>query len=149
MVTTITALTPATHSSVKFIYAPERAEFSDFRMWAEENDATSLRWYTILQQGTETLGVGDLDVELRRTEVEIVIAYPHHWGTYGGDNASEMDDTIESDRNQVEKAVGYRGSANYLAGQHAAIEGSRSPEPGDGVTFAVIPLTVTYYYDAN
>jgi len=131
------------------------AEHNDFRAWADDNDAAAFREYEIVELETRVIGSQDLDVQMRETDCEVVVAYPEHWGKYAGitddyrQNRAAMMATIESDTNAIVRAIGVRGSANYLDGQHAAIESGFTTERGTGVTFAVISMTVTYYHDAG
>ena len=151
-VETIRALTPTRLAANKYVYAPTKFEFVDFRTWAEDNDTSCFRQYAIMQTGWEQLSVGDLDVELRVSNEELIIAYPHGWAQYRDaspdTNLDDMSDLIEQDLNLISKAIGYRGAASYLAGQHAAIESEFTIDDGDGVSFGVLPLLVTYYHDA-
>ncbi len=150
MVTTIKALTPAEQSAGKFEHV-ETHDMVDFRDWAEGHDASCFRKYAIEISASTLPSASDSSVELRETTAEIIVAYPHHFSLYadGGKRAHSMRDMIEADMSQIAKAVGYKGSANYVSGQHAAVEDQIEVEPGDGVSFGVLPLTVTYYYNVS
>lgn len=149
MASTIRAITPDSLTGEAFRLT--QSEMSDFRSYADANDQSVLREFEIELGSTAPAGVSNADIELIDTDAEIVVAYPHHWGAYStaaaNDRANEatMDAVIEQDANAIAKAVGYRGSANYLDGQLACIEDAWSAERGEGVSFLVIPVTVTYY----
>ena len=153
MATVIDALTPTVLRSTSFALSDH--ETDDFRSWAEENDSAAFRRYEIEALLHERASAENLLVQLRRTECELVICYPTRSALYRTKhsgktrNAGAMHAVIESDVNQILKAVGSRGAANYLAGQHSAVETDWSDESGEGVRFAVLPFEVFYYFDAD
>jgi len=155
MVTTIKALTPATLAATPYMLT--ETEHPNFRAYAEENDVSVFRVYEIAPLGTtDEIGGMNFQAGLRETPCELVMAYPETaWGNYAGKQTSvrtvvaAMHALIEEDLEQIAQAIGVRGSANYTSGQHAATESGWDIEPGDGVTFGVIQLLTTYYYDAS
>lgn len=153
MVATIKALTPTSLASDPFRLS--ETEQPDFRAHADANDSAVLREYDIEDTSHEVLGAEDSAVQLRRTECQVVVAYPEQWGAYATmDAANRWNDAsmralVEQDANQIMKAIGRRGAASYTSGQHAALESTWSIESGDGVSYLVIPLECIYYYDAS
>lgn len=154
MAALINALTPSSLSQVPFRLSDNEAD--DFRSYAGQHDGSVLREYEIELVDIEEPGVHDLDVIYTRAECELVIAYPSHWGEY--DHASTQSTRWSvaalhaialEDRRTILRSIGRAGSANYLAGQHAAMEGDISiDDGGDGVHFLTIPLELIYYQQA-
>lgn len=153
MATVIDALTPRYLAGETFRLTDHETE--TFRDWAESNDTASLRRYEIEALEFERLSAENFQVQLRRANAEIVVAYPMKLGFYRTrfgakrtDHATAHD-LIEYDADQILKAVGVRGSANYVDGQLAAVEEIYDVEAGDGVWFLTIGLDVQFYFDAN
>jgi hypothetical protein len=153
MVATIRALTPESLAGEPFY--PTRNETADFRGYASGNDAAVFREFEIEDLDHTALNAEDLSTQYRETSCEIVVAYPNHFGLYATQDANNRENeaslraVIEQDANSILLAVGRRGSANYVNGQHAALEEPWATEAGEGVTFLVIPMTAAYYYDAS
>lgn len=130
-------------------------ETTEFREWAEDNAGAAMRRYEIEDDETEILSLDNFQTQLRRTSCELVVAYPKQWGYYRSQVApnkraeATMRAVMESDANIITRAIGVRGSANYLGGQHGAIEGSITTEDADGVVFCVIPFDCFYYFNAS
>lgn len=142
METLIHALTPTSHAQVKF--RVERGEVP-FREWCQANPTASFRRYAIEQTGRSEPGeVTNLDIEEVRTELEIMVAYPKEWGRYGPQNIQDLRDTLDADAMQLRNAVGHKGNADWVAGQHDARD-SHVFEDGSPVAFLVITLDTAYY----
>lgn len=153
MVSTIRGLTPVVLSAEPFRVTQQ--ETGDFRSYANGNDQSVFREFSVEDLDHAALNAQDLSTQYRETGCEIVVAYPNAWGLYATAdennrvNEASLRAVIEHDANSILVAVGARGSANYVSGQHAALEETWSTETGEGVTFLVMPLIVTYYYDAS
>lgn len=154
MVSLIQALTPSSLSADKFRMT--RTESDDFREYANEFDGSVFREFEIEFVSSDEPGPRDADVVLTETECEIVMAYPHHWAAYAHAqtsgtrwNAEAMRAIALEDRRLIIDEVGRTNAANLVAGQHASVEGEVTiDDEGEGVSFLVIPMTLTYYEQA-
>lgn len=148
LVAAIGALTPRSHATVKFGFAPRRgmAPLADFRDWAEENAQAAFRAYDVTWSGWEPASGWDHDLQRRRAPLHLVIAYPHQYGIYGSDDHADLRDTLEQDASQILAAIGVAGAANYPADSSPVTE-SVEVEVGQDVTFGVLLVTVEYLYD--
>jgi hypothetical protein len=143
LVTAIDALTPSTHASVTYTFAPRLEVGADLRAWAESNDAAAWRVYDLVAGAFDPVGVWDQVAQRRAQRVELVVAYPHHYGIAGPLNESDLHDMAEADVVQLLGAVGLQGAGNYPAGAvPVAVE--HRVEVGDGITYGVLDLTVEY-----
>lgn len=151
LVTTIAALTPARESSIKYTWAPRAAveyyDAADFRSWAEDTEDVCFRYYDLTTAQAEPDGPSDGADILMRATLELVIAYPHQYATYGADNAGEMRDFMEQDVQQIAANIGRHGSANWVAGARPNGEQMISFETGNGASFAVLSVGYRYYYN--
>ena len=153
MATVIKALTPSSLSSDP--YRLTQTERADFRQHAAGNDVAALREYEIQMVSEEPTGMQNYQIELRQVEAELVMAYPHHWGSYHTKdttntwNERALRSLANEDRNLIDKAIGIRGGSNYVAAQRSCNVGAIDFEELDGVTLMVLPLTVTYFHSSS
>lgn len=150
LVTAIKALTPTvstsvTHAGDGFVFAKDR-EVADFREWCELNPGACFRSYAIEWETSEPMGGWDKLIQNTRTELSVIVAYPHMWALYGDDNAHDMADAIEGDLHQIKRVVG-SSSSSYPAGAVPVEAGTIEQEAGDDVTFGVVRVPVEYWYD--
>jgi hypothetical protein len=75
----------------------------------------------------EEVTVSDGEIESIRTTIEVRVAYPKA-GNYGSARVARRSlmDAMRADMHLIDGAVGLRGYANYVSGQHASIR-----QPGD------------------
>lgn len=153
MVSVVRALTPVNYRDILYTHTPD--ETMDFRTWCEENPSGAFRTFQAEEFDVRLIGGQNFQVELRQADIEFVMAYPSRWGAYATKEATNTKNEmtaralIEEDLNLIAKTIGLRGGANYLDGQHAAVEEEWTIEQGEEMLFAVLPLTVTYYYNAS
>lgn len=132
---------------------------ADFRAYAEENETSVFREFEITEGTTILIGGSDHLSVIRSTGCEIVIAYPHMWGEYATEQSTSTPDAREGaalmramanrDMEQIIKALGIHGSADYLEGQRASVEQEWELELGDDVSFGRITLEVEYELDVS
>lgn len=153
MVNTLRGTAPTALTS--YGYRVTRHESPRFRDYSEGSDSSIFREFEIQLLGQEAVGARDQDVNLVKAFAEVVMAYPWHFGLYArrrdkGDRegSAAMEAVMVDDARTITRTIGVSGSANYAAGQHAAIEGQYEIEHGDGVSWLVIPLEVIFYEDA-
>ena len=143
--TVISALIPASLSGRRFRRFKER---EDFRIWAETNAPACLRTFVVedLVRYAPPVG-GNSESEELITAVSVLVAYPggdsQFDGRYGRDR-DDSRDVITEDMHQIDTAIGHRGSANYVAGQNAAIADIKEIEEGEGVLFLSFEYTVNF-----
>lgn len=153
-------LTPITHADALFRLTEN--PMPDFRTYAEENTTSVFREYEITGGSTPLIGGSDHRSVIHTTACEVVIAYPHMWGEYAVEQTTTVTDDQEArkaaalmhsmaerDMKQVIKAIGIHGSANYLAGQRAAVEEEWEVELSDDISFGRISFEVEYEYDVS
>lgn len=154
MVATIKALTPT--SITDDLFRLTESEAVDFAGWAEENAASTFREYEIIEGQTRRVDPADHQVEMRETDCEVVVAYPHQWGLYQHAtvertqrNRAAMRAILEEDASLIAKNIGIKGADNYVSGQHAAIEDDWNIDERRSVTLAVLPMRVLFYADVS
>jgi hypothetical protein len=153
MIRTIKALTPATLSSDK--YLATETDMADFREYAEGHESAVLREYEIEKISDMHEGTQNHQIELRFVQAELVMAYPHHFGSYqakdleGQWNERALRALADEDRNIIDKAIGLRGGCNYVAAQRSCVVGEIEFEELEGTTLVVLPLEVTYYHSSS
>lgn len=153
-VAVIESITPVSITSQPFRRTVSNS--ASFRDYAEDNDGAVFREFEVSLVGAiEPVGVRDRQVVLRRADVEIVIAYPHHWGNYttkdadDRNNQSSLIAIADEDLTRIAKSCGVAGYSNNLAGQFGAQDEVIDFEDGDGVTFAVLSFATQWYEDAT
>src|SRR5574343_691105 len=99
--TIIQALTPGTLAGTKFLES--RDEYGgDFKAWASGHADAALRRFPVRWTGRdEAAAISGIDVEQRRVEFELRVAYPqsHRYGQSGG---RSRDDVMAEDFNQID-----------------------------------------------
>jgi hypothetical protein len=111
MIAVIKALSPGLMSATPF--EPHQEDRVDFAEWCEAHPTAALRRFSVRDTGSSLPpDVTNTDVEWRKVGFDIVLAYPVT-NTYGDQNSLDRDDVMESDRVQVEQAVGIGGGANF------------------------------------
>ena len=153
----IIGLTPTDGAQGRFErMSPVDLKTPDFRDYAEANAQTCLRWFEIEASGWETMDYSNLDIERRRTVIDIVVAYPHTWGKYTAfvtDYTKRMQALramLAQDMSQIQEVVGINGRANYPDGAFPIeMETVEVPELGDGVTFGAVTIPCEYFFDTN
>lgn len=142
MESVIGSLSPDSRSSVPFRVT--RGE-SDFRRWCERNAASCLRRFYVDQVDEVELIAGDMDVEIQRALVEVVVAYDNLWSGYGGDGYQSMLSVLHEDRIKIGSAIGVLGSSNYVEGQYSSDDPDGGLiDEGQSVTFLQLLFDVTY-----
>ena len=138
--TAIEGITPSSLDSAKFV--KHHAE-QDFRTWCEENPQACFRRVSIADLfDYEGPQISNTDVEFVEGRQEIVVAYPTDY-RYGLDAMRDMRDIIREDRNDLDNALGHRGTGNYTDA-HAVLD-SEMVEEAEGVRF----LTLGYVFRFN
>ena len=143
--TAVANLTPAVHTDVGFRAALDE---TDFREWAEDSVDGVARRFTVLRRGDRFLGCSNGDVELHVTDAELLVAYPTAGGWWGSHNLRALDDTIDADARQIDRAVGHDGGASYAAGVHMVMVARDDVERLPGVWVLPLRLEVTYDEDS-
>jgi hypothetical protein len=153
MVTVIKALTPTSLSGDT--YRVTETEQADFRSYAPGNDGAVFREYEIEKISDVFEGIQNYQEELRVLEAELIMAYPHHWSTYDTKdttntwNERALRSLADEDRNIIDKAIGIRGSSNWIAAQRMCRVGEIDFEELEGVTLMVLPLEVMYFHSSS
>ncbi len=110
--TVLRGLTPTVFSSDRFT-PYDNEERADFEPWANENPDASARMFQVRDTGeAESPSWSSSIDEERFARIRITIAYPTS-NRWGGQEGLDRDDAIESDRYQIEKAVGLYGKPNF------------------------------------
>lgn len=139
--TLVNALTPASHSGVKFRDYSDQQPFED---WAEATPQGCLRRYAIKDLFSyEDVAVSDMSSEDIRTSLELVIAYPRD-ARYGLQNEEHMRDVIREDMHQIDTAIGARGYGDYVSGQSGCWMREPELEEGEAVWFLRTPLEILF-----
>lgn len=137
----ITALTPASHSGVKF---EEYSRTEEFRDWAEANPAAALRKFYIEDVGAyESPLSSDMASEEIVTTFSVTVAYPKN-NRYGLDNKRDAFDVIDQDRHAIDEAIGHRGYVDHVAGQNSALAVSKDIEEGEAVWFLSMEYDINF-----
>lgn len=146
--TLIEALTPAQHSAQGFEAAQSALAFDQ---WAEDNPQACLRRFDVTDttdRDDPSIAVSNQDVELAIMQAELLVAYPHSLGIYGSENLRDLQDMMRADADQIRKAIGINGGANYVSGQLRCDARYRF-ELREKVSFAVFELEAEYYFDIS
>lgn len=114
----IRAITPALRSDRPFRVHRDEDEFAD---WCKENAKACWRRFEMLSNTDHELhgmtnagGTGTLwQVEQTLT---LMVAYPRMYGKFGADNERDLDDAIDSDLAQIDKAIGPDGNGSWVSG---------------------------------
>jgi hypothetical protein len=116
----------------------------DFRSWAAANPTACLRRFDVETPGdTDEVAVSSVTHEQVTESASIVVSYPRD-NRYGGRNG--LLDTIAADMTVLDDAAGTRGfSVNPIAATIIASDHEREEPDDAAVTFAVIPLRITYW----
>lgn len=128
---------------------------ADFRDYAEQNESAVIREYAIEFTGWQPVSVYDLQLQRRSTEMEIVVAYPHHWATYKANysgqivNHAALEDAAEDDAALLLATLGFAGVDNYPAGAVPTSEEVDPIERADGVSFLVVRIGAEFIYDTR
>ena len=153
LVEAIDELQPRTEQSVRFRHTDSPA--AEFRDYAETNETTALREYSLRYAGWEPVSSYDRQIQRRSATFELVVAYPHHWGSYREKqtgrllHATALADTAEDDLSVILANVGIAGANVYPSGSVCVSEEYSAPETADGVTFAVASLAIEFFYDTR
>lgn len=152
-VATIHGLTPRVfQTDIRF--KRDEGSFRDFRELARKAGSGAFRRFTInLPRGARGVAmVGEAsnkDVEVMEARGELLVAYPNLWAGYGDDGRLEQSDVIERDFDQIRRAIGINGGANYVgfpsSGQIACWVEECDVEDSDPVTFLTVPLRVRWF----
>src|SRR3990167_5311565 len=113
--TVIHAITPATHSrQAKFRIHTEAVEFV---AWVEANAKACWRRFELLNavnyehEGLTNAGGSDSLWQFTH-DMALLVAYPREFGKFGAENERDLDDAIDADLAQIDKAIGADGSAS-------------------------------------
>lgn len=138
--TLVEALTPSSHSGVKFSRLRNEAS-GDIVEWAEKNPAACLRRFQARQiLDDETPLVSDTTTERVIMRVELRVCYPQT-GRFGSDNALDRDDAIQLDRKSINASVGLYGRGNFSSTHDCTpLPGTSTMERGQGVDYLVFQL---------
>lgn len=109
----IQAVRPALRPDVLFAY---HEGDQGFAAWAVANSARALRHFEIANLFVDEFpGSSNADVELVRGQHAVTVAYPLRF-PYGRQPVVKMDEAIDSDRWELDTAIGHRASlANFAA----------------------------------
>lgn len=146
METVIAALTPDVLAGDRFrAYRNEGA--GDFLTWCEANANGCQRRFQVRDLGAISQpAVTNTDVEWRELTFRVLVAYPQSHRA-GRQQALDRDDMIDSDRAQIEEAIGIAGGPNfanpYPNACHLSTEVSR--ESGAGFDLLVIDERMGFY----
>lgn len=131
----IEAITPTKLESVRFERSLEEVVFEP---WAEQNAASALRRFSILEVGTRELPlVSGLGVEDDLATFEILIAYPRSYSLYGRGNARDAHDVMNADANLLKgrNGISIQNPGGYVSGQDSSAIVEQEPQDGDRVIF--------------
>lgn len=123
---------------------------ADFVDWCEANPGSARRRFQVRDMGHDESPLNtNLDVEERSVTFSIVVAYPQT-GRDGRDQALDRDDAMNSDRHQIEQAIGIGGRSRFSwpTGPDAFWDGQRSStEPRvPGVSCDFLEMVQTYTF---
>lgn len=143
----VEALTPA-RLAQRFERAPVWIA-EDFEQAAAEDPGAFLRRFWIEYQGrVEPPPVNDGSVEQHTVEAELRVAYPREYAGYGADakrrGEIDLEFLMATDAEQIVRAIGVSGAANYVSAQMWCRASWRKETLGR-VSFAVLELETTYY----
>lgn len=155
IVAVVEALTPAAHDDLAFdAYIDEAG--ADFRRWARSRPGECTRRFQVRTVSTaQPPDVANTDVAAQLVTFDVIVAYPQRWQAGAG---LDRDDTMESDRIQIERAIGRDGFGNFALSHPNAswlgpdARGSQTDttfERDDvgvsGVDFLVVRQTMRFY----
>lgn len=144
--TLISALSPDDLRGVSF---REYDRSEPFAEWADANPRACLRKFYIEDLSTyETPLISDAQIEQVQTTFRVQVAYPKD-SRYGISNRADAMDLINADRHDIDHAIGLRGSADYVSGQHSAVADTKEVEELDQVWLLTFDYTITYNIDAS
>ena len=141
----VEAATPTVEAAVGFRpWVDDAAGPQDFRSWAAANPTACLRRFDVETPGdTDEVAVSSVTHEQVTESASIVVSYPRD-NRYGGRNG--LLDTIAADMTVLDDAAGTRGfSVRPIAATIIASDHEREEPDDAAVTFAVIPLRITYW----
>lgn len=147
-VTLIEALTPTRHSAVPFHAATSAI---GLERWAEENPQACLRRFDVTDatdREDPSLAVSNKDLELALWTAELMIVYPHTLGLYGDENMRDLQDLQRADADQVRKAIGINGGANYVSGE-IRCEARYRFDTGEAISMTIFDIETEYYFDIS
>lgn len=123
-----------------------------FEEWCEENPQTCFRRFHVRRSGERELPfVSSADVEQLRSNAELVVAYPKAFANFNRSASRremiDIEDVIDTDAEQINRAIGIGGAANYVSGQSLCTAEYRTEEERL-VLFLVFDLETIYYDSA-
>jgi len=139
MIATIEGLSPLVFGGQKFLANRAVMRFED---WADTHPNACFRRFAVTDLGGyEPPEISDHIIEALRASIRVLVAYPAKaTAKWGADAERDMRDVMRLDMHQIDTAIGHRGGANYVAGQHSAIATDKSFLDLDGAVF----LDMTY-----
>ena len=147
--TLVEALTPVSHSGVKFKRLRNEGN-GDAVEWAETRPDACFRRFQARQVGDdEPPLVSDTTTERVTLNIELRVAYPQT-GKFGSDNALDRDDVMQEDRKSINEKVGLYGRGNFSSGHDCTpLPGTSSMERGNGVDYLVFQLRYEFLRDVT
>lgn len=142
MITVIAALVPSSSPQDRFIAFRNdgNGSFSD---WAENAPDAAFRRFQVRTLGdTKPPTVSNTDVEGVEVNFLISVAYPQNHRA-GVSNTLSRDDIMRQDKDQIERAIGMTGRANFTDPFPDACWLSSSPVRATGETCDYLVITQT------
>jgi hypothetical protein len=154
-VTVVQALTPAIKSGTPFRVFRGEGQL-EFPAWVEANPNACWRRFEILNNFNITMSGltnagGSGTLWQFSHDATLVIAYPRQFGRYGADNERELDDVIDSDLAQIDKAIGPDGNAigNWVDGLDSCTRQDNPPSVTKTQGAVLVACTYSLLYDRS
>jgi hypothetical protein len=74
----------------------------------------------------------------------LVVAYPREYGKYGAENERDLDDCIDSDLAQIDKAIGPDGNGSWVSGLDNCVRTSVAASKTDACVFVASTYQLLY-----
>lgn len=120
---------------------------ADFKTWASSNPDAAWRRFQVRFAGdADSPETTNGDIEEQHVDFVVLVAYP--WSSRAGVlNALDRDTVMRQDRDQILKAIGIDGAANFAgANPDACYRGGHATFDNVGeVDFIVITQTMSFY----
>lgn len=119
-----------------------------FEQWAESSPHAALRKFQIVDLASYETVAGDMVSHEVETEFEITVAYPVDY-RYGSDGINGLADIIETDRVQIETAIGILGYGDYVSGHNRSALVEHSIDKADDIWLSVSVYEVNFRRTVN
>lgn len=147
MIAVIKAILPRAESGQPF--KPFTNELgANFQEWAEGHADACFRHFQVRATGeTDVPTISNTDIEEQTATFLVRVAYPQS-NRWGGSNALDRDDVMDRDAQQINRAIGMAGGANFVGMDACWIRGGVEPRvEGAGVDFLELRLTYIFMRD--